>query len=156
MTSTEDTRMGETPFTEPTIADLPITDDEIFLAHAGGKLSVELRAPIDTQRDLSIAYTPGVAQVSRAIAEGDIAAANFLVAEKYVDAVRALATAPNQRVVVVPIEAAMTNATAARPNALMGCASRTRPASIAIAGSRLSRMLKTCRGSRRSAESSRV
>ena len=67
MTSTEDTRMGETPFTEPTIADLPITDDEIFLAHAGGKLSVELRAPIDTQRDLSIAYTPGVAQVSRAI-----------------------------------------------------------------------------------------
>jgi regulator of protease activity HflC (stomatin/prohibitin superfamily) len=44
--------------------------------------------------------------ISRAIAEGDIAAANFLVAEKYVDAVRALATAPNQRVVVVPIEAA--------------------------------------------------
>jgi regulator of protease activity HflC (stomatin/prohibitin superfamily) len=44
--------------------------------------------------------------VSRAIAEGDLAAANFLVAEKYVDAVRALATAPNQRVVVVPIEAA--------------------------------------------------
>ncbi|MEZ5212574.1 NADP-dependent malic enzyme [Gordonia sp. (in: high G+C Gram-positive bacteria)] len=46
----------------------PITDDEIFAAHVGGKLSVELRAPIDTQRDLSIAYTPGVAQVSRAIA----------------------------------------------------------------------------------------
>lgn len=67
MTSTEDTRMGDTPITEPTIADLPITDDEIFLAHAGGKLSVELRSPIDTQRDLSIAYTPGVAQVSRAI-----------------------------------------------------------------------------------------
>ncbi len=44
--------------------------------------------------------------VSRAIAEGDIAAANYLVAEKYVDAVRAIATAPNQRVVVVPIEAA--------------------------------------------------
>jgi regulator of protease activity HflC (stomatin/prohibitin superfamily) len=44
--------------------------------------------------------------VSRAIADGDIAAANFLVAEKYVDAVRAIATAPNQRVVVVPIEAA--------------------------------------------------
>ena len=44
--------------------------------------------------------------ISKAIAEGDIAAANFLVAEKYVDAVKALATAPNQRVVVVPIEAA--------------------------------------------------
>ncbi|WP_231650295.1 NADP-dependent malic enzyme [Gordonia sihwensis] len=46
---------------------MPITDDEIFDAHRGGKLSVELSAPIATQRDLSIAYTPGVAQVSRAI-----------------------------------------------------------------------------------------
>ena len=65
MTSTEDNtahRIGE-----PTIADHPITDEEIFLAHVGGKLSVELRSPIQTQRDLSIAYTPGVAQVSRAI-----------------------------------------------------------------------------------------
>ena len=44
--------------------------------------------------------------VSEAIARGDIAAANFLVAEKYVDAVRSLVTAPNQRVVVVPIEMA--------------------------------------------------
>lgn len=57
----------DAPCTEPSIADLPITDEEIFLAHVGGKLSVELRSPIDTQRDLSIAYTPGVAQVSRAI-----------------------------------------------------------------------------------------
>ncbi len=46
-----------------------ITDEEIFRSHEGGKLSVELRSPIDTQRDLSIAYTPGVAQVSRAIAK---------------------------------------------------------------------------------------
>lgn len=44
--------------------------------------------------------------ISAAISEGDLAAANFLVAEKYVDAIKALATAPNQRVVVVPIEAA--------------------------------------------------
>ncbi|OZD14362.1 NAD-dependent malic enzyme [Rhodococcus sp. 14-2470-1a] len=45
-----------------------MTDEDIFLGHVGGKLSVELTAPLDTQRDLSIAYTPGVAQVSRAIA----------------------------------------------------------------------------------------
>ncbi|HEX5868738.1 MAG TPA: SPFH domain-containing protein, partial [Beijerinckiaceae bacterium] len=44
--------------------------------------------------------------VSEAIARGDLAGANFLVAEKYVDAVKAIATAPNQKVVVVPIEAA--------------------------------------------------
>ena len=53
---------------QPSLSDVPITNEEIFLAHEGGKLSVELRSPIDTQRDLSIAYTPGVAQVSRAIA----------------------------------------------------------------------------------------
>src|ERR687893_1018459 len=42
--------------------------------------------------------------VSDAIGRGDIAAANFLVAEKYIDAVRALATAPNQKVLIVPTE----------------------------------------------------
>jgi hypothetical protein len=45
-----------------------IGNDEIFDAHIGGKLSIEQKAPPDTQRALSIAYTPGVAQVSRAIA----------------------------------------------------------------------------------------
>ena len=61
-----------TTVTEPTsnTVDLPaITDEEIFLGHVGGKLTVELAAPLETQRDLSIAYTPGVAQVSRAIAQ---------------------------------------------------------------------------------------
>ena len=47
----------------------PITDEEIFEAHIGGKLSVELTAPINNKRDLSIAYTPGVAKVSSAIYE---------------------------------------------------------------------------------------
>lgn len=47
----------------------PITDTEIFDAHLGGKLSVELTAPIENKRDLSIAYTPGVAKVSSAIFE---------------------------------------------------------------------------------------
>ncbi len=46
-----------------------ITEQEIFTAHLGGKLSVELTDPLEDRRDLSIAYTPGVAQVSRAIAE---------------------------------------------------------------------------------------
>jgi len=46
----------------------PITDAEIFEAHSGGKLSIGPTTALDTQRSLSIAYTPGVAQVSRAIA----------------------------------------------------------------------------------------
>ncbi len=56
---------------------LALTDDEIFGSHVDGKLSVELTSPLDTQRDLSIAYTPGVAQVSRAIA------ADATLAERY-------------------------------------------------------------------------
>ena len=42
--------------------------------------------------------------VSEAISAGDLSAANFLVAEKYIEAIRALATAPNQKVVIVPTE----------------------------------------------------
>lgn len=55
----------------------PISTEEIFSAHEGGKLSVETRMPLDSKRALSIAYTPGVAQVSRAIAaEPDLAASH--------------------------------------------------------------------------------
>lgn len=50
------------------LAMAPITESEIFDAHLGGKLSVEVAGPLSDQRDLSIVYTPGVAQVSRAIA----------------------------------------------------------------------------------------
>ncbi|HKI91567.1 MAG TPA: NAD-dependent malic enzyme [Gaiellaceae bacterium] len=43
--------------------------DRVFLAHLGGKLEVHPRAPLKTREDLSMVYTPGVARVSRAIAE---------------------------------------------------------------------------------------
>ncbi|WP_448810820.1 NAD(P)-dependent malic enzyme [Agromyces bauzanensis] len=46
---------------------ITLTDAEIFAAHDGGKLEIALTSPIDTKRDLSIAYTPGVARVSRMI-----------------------------------------------------------------------------------------
>ncbi|WP_197376771.1 NAD(P)-dependent malic enzyme [Mycolicibacterium baixiangningiae] len=61
-----------------------IDDAEIFAAHEGGKLSVELKAPLDTQRALSIAYTPGVAQVSRAIAKDPSLAAKYTWANRLV------------------------------------------------------------------------
>jgi malate dehydrogenase (oxaloacetate-decarboxylating) len=44
-----------------------LTEAEIFDAHQGGKLSVTSTVPLSNKRDLSIAYTPGVADVSRAI-----------------------------------------------------------------------------------------
>jgi malate dehydrogenase (oxaloacetate-decarboxylating) len=61
-----------------------ITDAEIFEAHVGGKLSVGLTAPLDTRRALSIAYTPGVAQVSRAIAADRTQAARYTWANRLV------------------------------------------------------------------------
>ncbi|MCW2131148.1 NADP-dependent malic enzyme [Arthrobacter sp. VKM Ac-2550] len=62
--------------TAETVNSTPIelTTEEIFAAHEGGKLTVGLTAPLNDKRDLSIAYTPGVAQVSRAIhAEPELA-----------------------------------------------------------------------------------
>ena len=62
-----------------------IGDEEIFEAHMGGKISLGLKAPLDSQRALSIAYTPGVAQVSRAIA------ADHTLADRYTWAHRLVA-----------------------------------------------------------------
>jgi malate dehydrogenase (oxaloacetate-decarboxylating) len=61
-----------------------VADDEIFEAHVAGKLSVELKAPLDTRRALSIAYTPGVARVSRAIAADHTLAARYTWANRLV------------------------------------------------------------------------
>lgn len=61
-----------------------ITDSEIFFGHLGGKLSVELTTPLETQRDLSIAYTPGVAQVSRAIAQDALLAKQYTWTDRLV------------------------------------------------------------------------
>jgi malate dehydrogenase (oxaloacetate-decarboxylating) len=39
----------------------------IFLAHLGGKIEIAIKKPLKTRADLSIYYTPGVAEVSLAI-----------------------------------------------------------------------------------------
>ncbi|MCQ1947957.1 NADP-dependent malic enzyme [Arthrobacter sp. zg-Y1116] len=78
----------ETPSPAPAAANLnsadPITAEEILAAHKGGKLSVETRLPLDSKRALSIAYTPGVAQVSRAIAADPELAATHTWASRLV------------------------------------------------------------------------
>ena len=53
--------------TSPAEAVAVLSDEEIFASHEGGKLSISSTVPLASKRDLSIAYTPGVAQVSRAI-----------------------------------------------------------------------------------------
>lgn len=43
------------------------TSDRTFLLHLGGKIEVRSKTPIETRDQLSMAYTPGVARVCRAI-----------------------------------------------------------------------------------------
>ena len=43
--------------------------DPIFVAHEGGKLTVQATKPLRDRADLALLYTPGVADVCRAIAE---------------------------------------------------------------------------------------
>jgi len=62
---------------DPTLA-------EIMDAHVGGKLATGLTAPLRDDRDLSISYTPGVAQVSRAIAADAGLAARYTWAQRLV------------------------------------------------------------------------
>ncbi|MFC5061235.1 NAD(P)-dependent malic enzyme [Actinomycetospora atypica] len=54
-----------------------MTDDEIFTPHEGGKLSITPTVALEGRRDLSIAYTPGVAKVSRAIADDPALTARY-------------------------------------------------------------------------------
>jgi malate dehydrogenase (oxaloacetate-decarboxylating) len=62
------TTLPDRALTTPTL-------DEIFTAHEGGKLGTALTSPLRDARDLAVAYTPGVAEVSRAIAaEPELAA----------------------------------------------------------------------------------
>ncbi|HEX8970907.1 MAG TPA: NAD-dependent malic enzyme, partial [Oryzihumus sp.] len=51
--------------------------DPVFRAHEGGKLAVTPTQPLRDRRDLSLLYTPGVADVSRAIAADPSLAARY-------------------------------------------------------------------------------
>ncbi|MDU0288662.1 NADP-dependent malic enzyme [Saccharothrix longispora] len=67
---------------KPTAAEL--TDDEIFAAHEGGKLGIGVTASLADSRALSIAYSPGVARVSQAIAGDPSLAARYTWAHRLV------------------------------------------------------------------------
>jgi malate dehydrogenase (oxaloacetate-decarboxylating) len=60
------------------------TDEEIFDAHVGGKLSLGVTTSLADPRALSIAYTPGVAKVSSAIAADPSLAAKYTWAHRLV------------------------------------------------------------------------
>jgi malate dehydrogenase (oxaloacetate-decarboxylating) len=53
--------------------------DRTLLLHLGGKLAIASRVPLFTRDDLSMAYTPGVARVSMAIAKDPSAVRNLTI-----------------------------------------------------------------------------
>jgi malate dehydrogenase (oxaloacetate-decarboxylating) len=73
-----------TALNEKPITSTQPTDEEIFAAHVGGKLSLGVTASLADPRALSIAYTPGVAKVSTAIAEDPSLAAKYTWAHRLV------------------------------------------------------------------------
>src|SRR5688572_9629217 len=60
----------------------------------------------EARERLAEAEAKATMMVSQAIAKGDVQAINYFIADKYVGALKALATAPNQKVLMMPLEAA--------------------------------------------------
>ncbi|MFC6839450.1 SPFH domain-containing protein [Xanthomonas theicola] len=58
----------------------------------------------EARERLAEAEARATAMVSKAIAEGDVQAINYFIAQKYVEAFKELATAPNQKFVLMPME----------------------------------------------------
>ncbi len=68
---------ADTPDHQPHLDGRDITEQEVFAAHEGGKLSVTPTVGLTGRRDLAIAYTPGVAKVCRAIADDKALTARY-------------------------------------------------------------------------------
>lgn len=71
---------------------------------AEGKREAAFREAEARER-LAQAEAAATQMVSRAIAEGDIHAINYFVAQKYVEAIKDMAVAPNHKVILMPLEA---------------------------------------------------
>ena len=84
-----------------------------ILKAEGEKQSTVLRAEgekeaafrnAEARERLAEAEARATTMVSKAIADGDIQAINYFVAQKYVEALRDIASAPNQKVFMMPME----------------------------------------------------
>ena len=59
----------------------------------------------EARERLAQAEAKATSMVSEAIAQGDVQAINYFIAQKYVEAFRELASSPNQKLVLMPMEA---------------------------------------------------
>lgn len=78
-------------------------EKQAAILEAEGKREAAYREAEARER-LAEAEAKATAMVSEAIAKGDVQAINYFIAQKYVEAFRELATAPNQKFVLMPME----------------------------------------------------
>ncbi|WP_024889209.1 SPFH domain-containing protein [Luteimonas huabeiensis] len=79
-------------------------DKQAAILEAEGQKEAAFREAEARER-LAEAEAKATQMVSEAIAQGDVQAINYFVAQKYVEAFEKLATAPNQKFVLMPMEA---------------------------------------------------
>ncbi|TWT21147.1 SPFH/Band 7/PHB domain protein [Luteimonas marina] len=78
-------------------------DKQAAILQAEGQKEAAFREAEARER-LAEAEAKATQMVSEAIAQGDVQAINYFVAQKYVEAFRELATGPNQKFVLMPME----------------------------------------------------
>ena len=78
-------------------------DKQAAILEAEGQKEAAFREAEARER-LAEAEAKATTMVSEAIAQGDVQAINYFVAQKYVEAFKELATAPNQKFVLMPME----------------------------------------------------
>jgi regulator of protease activity HflC (stomatin/prohibitin superfamily) len=76
----------------------------VVLAAEGNKEAAFREA--EARERLAQAEARATQMVSQAIAQGDVQAINYFVAQKYVEALKEFATSPNQKVFMMPVESA--------------------------------------------------
>jgi regulator of protease activity HflC (stomatin/prohibitin superfamily) len=79
-------------------------DKQAAILEAEGRKEAAFRDAEAREREAE-AEAKATHMVSQAIAKGNINALNYFVAQKYVEALRAIGTAQNQRLVLMPLEA---------------------------------------------------
>ncbi len=74
------------------------------ILHAEGEKEASFREAEARER-LAEAEAKATAMVSKAIADGDVQAINYFIAQRYTEALKEIASADNQKVIMMPLEA---------------------------------------------------
>ncbi len=79
-------------------------EKQAAIMEADGRKEAAFR-DADARERLAQAEARATHMVSKAIAEGNMHAVNYFVANKYIEALQGIASAPNQKVILMPLEA---------------------------------------------------